>query len=82
MPPVRTWNDINTILDSIDWSEFFKTIDENNQFQALGRSLKLFRQVDFMFTWRNEFDRYQFSHNLRWKISIQSFYDINSVIIY
>ena len=40
MPPVRTWNDINKILDSIDWSEFFKIIDENNQFQALGRSFK------------------------------------------
>ena len=40
MPPVRTWNDINKILDSIDWSEFFNIIDENNQFQALGRSLK------------------------------------------
>ena len=55
MPPVRTWNDINTILDSIDWSEFFKTIDENNQFQALGRSLNLLRQV------RNELKRFQFS---------------------
>ena len=42
MPPVRTWNDINKILDSIDWSEFFKTIDANNQFQTLGRSLKPF----------------------------------------
>ena len=40
MPPVRTWNDINKILDSIDWSEFFKKIDENNQFLALVRSLK------------------------------------------
>ena len=31
MPPVRTWNDINKILDSIDWSEFFKIIDEKIQ---------------------------------------------------
>ena len=38
MPPVRTWNDINKILDSIDWSEFFDMIEENNQFQALGKS--------------------------------------------
>ena len=79
MPPVRTWNDINTILDSIDWSEFFKTIDENNQFQALGRSLKLFRQVDFMFTWRNEFDRYQFSHNLLIWVRMLKFLEIQPV---
>ena len=79
MPPVRTWNDINTILDSIDWSEFFKTIDENNQFQALGRSLKLFRQVDSMFTWRNELDRYQFSHNLLNRVRIMKFLEIQPI---
>ena len=79
MPPVRTWNDINTILDSIDWSEFFKTIDENNQFQALGRSLKLFRQFDFMFSWRNEFDRYQFSHNLLNRVRILKFLEIQPI---
>ena len=41
MSPVRTWNDINKILDSIDWREFFDMIDGNNQFQDLGRSLKI-----------------------------------------
>ena len=73
MPPVRTWKDINTIFDSIDWIEFFKTIDENNQFQALGRSLKLFRvgisnKIISFSSWRNELHRFQFSH--QWAIDM------------
>ena len=40
MPPVQTWNQINLFLDTIDWSEFFDMIDENENdlFQTLGRS--------------------------------------------
>ena len=45
MSPVRTWNDINKILDSIDWREFFDMIDGNNQFQALGRSQIIFQHI-------------------------------------
>ena len=27
MPPILSWNEVNKILDSIDWSEFFDIID-------------------------------------------------------